>query len=97
MLLIPLSSPFEFAKMQSENFFGRRNYITTRFVCLVVLNGGNENDLYSKISSKISCQTLVTKVFFFTNFHYHLILPLPMIMRWNEIYKQNEMIEVTQA
>ena len=37
------------------------------------------------------------KAFLFTNFHYHLILPLPMVMHWNEFYKENEMIEVGQV
>ena len=70
---------------------------------LMVLNCGNENDLQCKISSKVPChfygnETLITKkVFLFTNFYYHLIPHLPMVMHWKEIYKENEMIEVRQA
>ena len=37
------------------------------------------------------------KIFLFTNFHYHLIPPLPMIKHWNEFYEENEMIEVGQT
>ena len=34
------------------------------------------------------------KVFLFTNFHYHLIIPLLMVMHWNEIYEENKMIKI---
>ena len=55
-----------------------------RLVWLVVLNGGNGNDLWCKISSKVPYhyhgnETLIKKVFLFTNFHYHLIRPLLMV------------------
>ena len=34
------------------------------------------------------------KVFLFTNFHYHLKPHFPLVMDWNKIYKENEMIEL---
>ena len=69
----------------------------------MVLNGGKENEIYYKISSKVPCdshgdETLIKKsFFFFTNFHYHLIPPLPMVVHWNGFYEKNKMIEVGQA
>ena len=40
---------------------------------------------------------LSQKSFLFTNFHYHLIPPLPMVMHWNGFYEENEMIGVAQV
>jgi hypothetical protein len=71
-------------------------------VWLVVLNGGNENDLQCKILSKVPChsysnETLIMKKNLFTNFHYHLTPHLPMVMHCKEFYKINEMLKVRQA
>ena len=52
--------------------------------------------VYNFIKSSVPChsngdETLITKKFIlFTNFHYHLIPFLPMVMHWNEFYKENE-------
>ena len=69
----------------------------------MILNDGNENDLSCINSSKISYYShgnknvIKKKVFLFTNFYYHLIPPLSMVMHWNKFYAENEMIEVGQA
>ena len=69
---------------------GDETLITKRFFCLQI----SITTLYNSHGD----ETLITKRFFlFANFHYHLILPLPMVMHWNEFYEENEMIEIGQA
>ena len=33
------------------------------------------------------------KIFLFTNFHYHLIPHVQMLMHWNEFCEENEIVE----
>ena len=68
----------------------------------MVLNDGNKNDLYCKISSKVPChsynnETLIKKNFLFTNFQNHPIPHLSMIMHCNKFYEENKIIKVEQA